>query len=449
MKGSEGHVLPVTFRTLVGSGILVLLIVISAACSGGLENTGDQGVDSPGEEEYMGWSQGELATLQSLWLGSLPPLPPDPSNADADNPRAAELGQQFFFDTRFSANGQISCATCHQPGNLFTDGLPQAQAIGTTLRHAPTIVGTAYNPWFFWDGRRDSQWAQALSPMESPVEHGGTRTQYAHLVSEDESYRAAFEAIFGPLPDFSDRDRFPDSAGPVEDPDLKAAWEAMAPADQELVNQVYAGIGKAIAAYERQIMPGPSRFDAYVEALMARDETAIKNSLSPDEVAGLRLFIGRGNCTQCHNGPLLTNNSFHSIGVPDPPGQPPDIGRFAGVQQAVANEFNCFGQYSDAQAEGCSELRFVKMWGEELMGTFKVPSLRNVAETAPYMHAGQFATLGAVLSHYNQAPAGLGPTGHTDLLPLGFTQTELDQLEAFLRTLSGPLNVEPELLAPP
>lgn len=441
--------LPVTFRILVGSSILVLIIAISAACSSGLENSADQGADGSGEEEYMGWSQAELATLKSLWLGNLSSLAPDPSNAVADDPLAAELGKQLFFDSRFSANGQISCATCHQPGNLFTDGLQQAQAIGTTQRHTPTIVGTAYNPWFFWDGRRDSQWAQALTPMESAVEHGGTRTQYAHLIDEDVSYRAAFEAVFGPLPDLSNRARFPDSAGPVEDPDLKAAWEAMDPADQELVNQVYAGIGKVIAAYERQIMPGPSRFDAYVEALMAREETAINNVLTPDEEAGLRLFIGRGNCTQCHNGPLLTSNSFHSIGVPDPPGQPPDIGRFAGVQQAVANEFNCFGQYSDAKTESCTELRFVKMWGEELMGAFKVPTLRNVAETAPYMHAGQFATLNEVLNHYNQAPAGLGPTGHTDLLPLDFTQTELDQLEAFLRTLSGPLNVEPELLAPP
>lgn len=440
----------VTFRDLVGPSILVLLIIISAACSGELENTIDQEFDSSSEEGTMGWSQAELATLQSLWLGNLQPLPPDPSNAVADDPRAAELGQRLFFDTRFSANGQVSCATCHQPDNLFTDGLPQAQAIGTTRRHTPTIVGTAYNPWFFWDGRRDSQWAQALTPMESAVEHGGTRTQYAHLVAEDESYRTAFEALFGPLPDFSDRDRFPDSAGPVEDPELKATWEAMDPADQELVNQVYADIGKAIAAYERQIMPGPSRFDDYVEALIAGDETVVKNSLSPDEVAGLRLFIGQGNCTQCHNGPLLTSGSFHSIGTPDPPGQPPDIGRFAGVQQAVANEFNCFGQYSDAQSEEvCTELRFVKMWGQELMGAFKVPTLRNVAKTAPYMHAGQFSTLDEVLDHYNQAPAGLGPTGHTDLLPLNFSQTELDQLEAFLGTLSGPLNVEPELLAPP
>ena len=135
-----------------------------------------------------GWTQAEIATLQSLWLGTLPPLAADPSNAVGDDPRAAVLGQQIFFDTRFSAKGEVSCATCHQPDNLFTDGLPRAEAIGTTDRHTPTIVGTAYSPWFFWDGRRDSQWAQALSPMESAVEHGGSRSQYAHIVFEDESF---------------------------------------------------------------------------------------------------------------------------------------------------------------------------------------------------------------------------------------------------------------------
>ena len=434
----------------LGLAGLVMMTLFFAACTAEPSSTA---VPEPGEaesqESFTNWSEAELATLQSLWLGNLPPLPSDPSNAYADDSRAAELGQRFFFDTRFSANGQVSCATCHQTNNLFTDSLPQAQAIGTTKRHTPSISGMAYSPWFFWDGSRDSQWAQALTPMESAVEHGGTRTQYAHLVAEDEEYRAAYEEIFGPLPDFSDRSRFPDSAGPVEEPGLRAAWDSMAPADHVLVNQVFANIGKAIAAYERQINPGPSRFDAYVDALVDGDEVSLAESLNQDEVAGLQLFIGRGNCTQCHNGPLFTNNGFHSIGVPDPAGQPPDIGRFGGVQLAVNNEFNCQGSYSDAGADECEELRFVKMFGEELMNAFKVPSLRNVAETAPYMHVGQFQSLGEVLDHYNQAPVGLGPTGHTDLVPLGFTQIELDQLEAFLQTLSGPLNVEPELLATP
>jgi cytochrome c peroxidase len=327
--------------------------------------------------------------------------------------------------------------------------LPLAQAIGATDRHTPAIAGTAYGPWFFWDGRRDSQWAQALGPLEAAVEHGGSRTQYAHLIYDDPDYRAAYEAIFGPMPDLSDPARFPAGAGPVDDPELAAAWEAMDPADQETINQIYANMGKAIAAYERQIMPGRSPFDDYVAALLERDEAAMAAALNEDEVAGLRLFTGLGNCTQCHNGPLFTNMGFHSIGLPDPEGQPPDVGRFAGVQLALRNEFNCLGPYSDAPPEACEELRFAKTMSPELMAAFKVPGLRNVAQTAPYMHAGQFATLAEVLAHYNSAPSGLGPTAHTDLVPLGLTAIELQQLEAFLGSLSAPLDVDPELLTPP
>lgn len=118
------------------------------------------------------WSDDGLAQLRSLWIGSLQPLPVDPSNQYADDPRATKFGQNLFFDTRFSSNGEVACATCHQPDKLFQDGTPLAHGVGTTDRRTMTIIGTAYSPWLFWDGRKDSQWAQALGPMESPVEHG-------------------------------------------------------------------------------------------------------------------------------------------------------------------------------------------------------------------------------------------------------------------------------------
>ena len=438
-------------KRLVLAALLALLL---AACTAGNAAEPDQprpAMTAPltAATGSDGWSAAETATLGSLWLGSLPPLAPDLSNGVGDNPRAAALGQRLFFDARFSGDGSVACATCHIPTNNFTDSRPRAQALGTTRRHTPTIVGAAYSPWFFWDGRRDSQWAQALGPLEAAVEHGGSRTQYAHLIYDDPEYRAAYEAIFGPMPDLSDMQRFPAQAGPVEDEQLRAAWERMDAADRTTINQIYANMGKAIAAYERQIRPGWSRFDAYVAALLERDEAAMADSLNADEVAGLRLFLGRGNCTQCHNGPLFSNMGFHSIGVPDPEGQPPDVGRFAGVQLALKDEFNCLGDYSDAPADACEELRFAKTMSQELMAAFKVPTLRNVAETAPYMHAGQFTTLAELLAHYNSAPTGLGPTAHTDLVPLGLTATELRQLEAFLGSLSAPPDVAPELLAPP
>jgi len=393
----------------------------------------------------VSWNEVEVSTLRSLWIGSLSPLPEDPSNAYADNPQAAALGQALFFDTRFSSTSEVACATCHIPDKMFNDQLPLAKGVGTTTRRTMTVIGTAYSPWLFWDGRKDSQWAQALGPMESAVEHGGTRAQYAHLV--DEYYRDEYETIFGALPDFSDRTRFPNVAGPVDDEAARAAWDAMTPADRETVTQVYVNMGKAIAAYERLLMPGPSRFDAYVEALLDEDKNAMDTSLTDDEVAGLKLFIGRAQCINCHNGPLFTNNEFHNTGVPTASGLSSDDGRASGVIQVIADEFNCLSQWSDAGPDDCAELRFVTSMGEQLEGAFKPPTLRNVAESAPYMHAGQYTTLEEVLSHYNHPP--LAPLGHSELEPLGLTARELTQLEAFLRALSGPLNIAPELLAPP
>ncbi len=125
----------------------------------------------------------------------------------------------------------------------------------------------------------------------------------------------------------------------------------------------------------------------------------------------------------------------------------PDIGRFSGAQLVLDSEFNCLGQYSDANPDQCSELNLVKTSGQELMGAFKVPSLRNVANTAPYMHSGQFQTLSEVLDHYSRAETG--PTGHTDLMPLGLTALEMIQLEVFLGSLSADLEVDPDLLSNP
>lgn len=401
----------------------------------------------PAGGEHPAWTENEQATLRSLWLGSLPPVPPDPSNAYADDPGAAALGQKFFFDTRFSANGQVACVTCHQPARLFTDGLPLARGIGTTNRNAMTIVGTAYSPWLFWDGRADSQWAQALIPLENPVEHGGTRTQYAHVI--DEQYRAAYEIIFGPLPDLTDAARFPAEAGPLAaDPAARTAWREMTPADRATVTRIFVNVGKAIAAYERLLVPGPARFDTYVEAVLANDVERMHATLTAEEAAGLRLFISpQVGCTRCHNGPLFTNESFHNTGVPTNPQNPADRGRATGVQHAQRDEFNCLTPYSDAGPEACAELRFAKTGGVELERAFKVPTLRNVTETAPYMHAGQFATLREVLHHYNRAP--VAPSGHSELNRLYLTQAELDQLVAFLHTLESSVPVSSKWLEAP
>ncbi|MGI9262284.1 MAG: cytochrome-c peroxidase, partial [Woeseiaceae bacterium] len=180
-----------------------------------------------GPRSPAAWTASDLVELQSLSLYNLPALPADPSNAVADDLRAAKFGHRLFFDTRLSANGAVSCATCHQPTRHFSDSFKKGRGIGESGRNTRSIVGSAYSPWQYWDGRKDSQWAQALSPLEDPVEHGGNRMQFARFITVEPAYRNEYEALFGKLPDFSDRSRFPEAAAPLIDPVMSAAWNAM------------------------------------------------------------------------------------------------------------------------------------------------------------------------------------------------------------------------------
>jgi cytochrome c peroxidase len=376
-----------------------------------------------------GWTAKERETLRSLSLASLGPLPADPSNRYADDARAAALGERLFSDTRLSGNGKVSCATCHLPQKDFQDGTPLAHGVGTTGRRTMPIAGTAHGAWFFWDGRTDSQWSQALGPLESAVEHGGTRTQYAHTIGAH--YRAEYEAVFGKLPSL---DGVPAQAGPVADTARRAAWDRIPAARQNEINLVYANIGKAIAAFERRVEPEPTRFDRYVAAEVAGRVHDSTSSLSEDEVAGLKLFVGKANCVNCHNGARFTDDHFHNTGVPASSlVAAVDSGRSVGVRQAVAAEFACTGKYSDAKEDDCAELRFATTEGEELVRAYKTPSLRGVADRAPYMHAGQIATLSEVIDHYDRAPKA--PFGHSELKPLKLSANERRQIESFLRTL--------------
>ena len=395
------------------------------------------------------WSKSERSTISSLWIGNLPPLPEDPSNTVADNSDAAKLGHQIFFDKRFSSNGEVACMTCHDPEKHFTDGRTHAVGVGVTKRSSPSIVGTAYHPFIFWDGRADSQWGQALRPMESAVEHGGSRMQYAHLIANDDTYRRQYEKLFDSMPDLSDKTRFPEKAGPVDkkaSPDVAQAWNTMSEADRKLVTRIYVNIGKAIAAYERLLLPAPSRFDSYAEAIQNNASDNL-NTLTPDEVEGLRLFIGDARCIECHNTPLFTNESFANIGTPTDKGKPYDFGRSQGAQQVINNEFNCAGEYSDAESYECSELRFIKRFGDDITGSFKSPSLRNTTATAPYMHSGQFADLDEVMEHYNKAPAS--PFGHSMLTKLDLEPNQLKQIIAFLNTLDSKVAAEQHWLQAP
>jgi cytochrome c peroxidase len=363
------------------------------------------------------WTPAELATLQSLWIEKLPPAPKSPSNRVADNPEAAKLGHYLFFDTRLSKNGNVACATCHQPDLYFTDGLPTGQGLRVGDRNTQTIVGAAYSPWFFWDGRKDSLWSQALAPLENPLEHGGNRFQYATLLSLDTQYRQLYETVFGPFPDLSSTDK---------------------------VNEIFVNVGKAIAAYERLMIPKASRYDNYVEALVNPNQVA-DELLTRQETEGLRLFIGKAQCINCHNGPLFTNNAFHNTGILPASGSAPGVGRAGAIEKVQQDPFNCLGQFSDDQT-ACDELLYLRI-GDDNIGAHKTPSLRALNKTEPYMHAGQIATLREVLEHYNEASPAI--MGHNEALPLKLSQDELEQLEAFLLALQAPIDVDATWLQDP
>jgi cytochrome c peroxidase len=389
------------------------------------------------------WSASERRQLRSLSLTSESPLPRDPSNRYADDTVAANFGHLLFFDARFSRTGTVSCASCHIAEKKFQDGLRVGRGVGVGSRRTMPIAGTARGPWYFWDGRADSQWEQALGPLENPVEHGGDRTQYALLVARE--YRAEYESVFGQLPSLRG---LPAHAGPIAATASGDAWKLLPSNRRDDISRVYANIGKAIAAYERRIDFAPTRFDRYVDAELGAAPQTRASELSADEVAGLRLFIGKANCVNCHNGPSFSDNHFHNTGVPTlHPESAMDSGRSVGVVQALAAEYRCTSKYSDAAPGECAELRFAVADGASLVRAYKPPSLRNVVDRAPYMHAGQLASLDDVLEHYSSAPRA--ELGHSELKPLRLSRDERRQIIAFLGTLTGPLSAPAGYLSAP
>lgn len=396
------------------------------------------------------WTAEEARTLYSL--SPIPALPPSPGNRHADLQAAAVLGHQLFFDQRLSANGKVACATCHKPELYFTDGLVQGRGVGQTARNTPTVIGVAWLPFLFLDGRKDSGWAQALGPLEAEGEHGTDRLAVAHLIHSE--YREAYQGVFGPLPPLEQAQRFPARARPVDLDRLHphaVAWAGMAAADQEAINRVFSNVGKAIEAYERKLTPQPAPFDRYVAALKAGD-TQGGGHLSAAARRGLRSFMGRGGCVNCHSGPLLTDKGFHNLGIPQARTATGELvarvesGRGRGAGLVKQDPFRCGEPYSDAKV--CLELKYLNPLFEDFLGAFKTPSLRNVAATAPYMHAGQLATLQDVLTFYRTLP-GQPRAGHREL-SLQRLDSSVDDgdLLAFLASLTGPLPPGPWTKAP-
>lgn len=394
---------------------------------------------------------GELAAIGML--SPLPVAPPaDTTNAYADSAAAAALGQMLFFDKSYAGalavgndgtngglgtageTGKVSCASCHAPGSATLDDQrshPNNVSLGTDFgtRNAPGIVDSAFYKWTNWGGRFDSQWSLPLAVAENAKIMNSTRLQVVHLLWT--KYRTEYNAIFpAPLDPRLDPTDANASAFPAAGKPTQAAWDTMVPADQAIANRIFANYGKAIAAYLRRVNSRDARFDQFV----AGDHTALSHA----EIHGLKLFLAKG-CTGCHSGPHFEDGAFHALVVPQTGTHVPatDLGRNADVPALLASAFNTNGAYSDDIAthklDGLAQIEAQK-------GQFRTRSLRDVAGSAPYMHAGQLATLGDVVTFYNAGGGDPGATGIVKdplMVPLNLSAADQADLVAFLGTLDG------------
>lgn len=364
--------------------------------------------ERPLEKSTVTFTPEELREIGRLT--PLPPPPPSRTNAYASNPAAARLGQRLFFDSRVSINGKIACATCHRPEHGFSDDQPLSQAIGTTEKHTMALWNMAHERWFFWNGRADSLWAQASSPMQHPNEMGASPEHLRAALAGDATLKSEYEALFGTLPARVEKDT-PDA------------------------NRLLANFGKSLEAYTRQLISTNSPFDHFAAALLSGQPVGKNEPLSESAQRGLKLFVGRGRCTLCHHGPNFSDGEFHNIGLP---GVPTDQGRFAGILDVREDPLNGLGAFSDDRSpETNVKLRYLAVKMNNL-GEYKTPTLRHAAQTPPYMHDGSLATLRDVIDFYSELP-GAPALGHREetLQPLHFTPEEKADLEAFLRSLTG------------
>jgi len=268
---------------------------------------------------------------------------------------------------------------------------------------------------------------------------GASRARVAHHVASDPALKRAYETLFGALPDLA---RVPADAGPLGAADdvRRRAWLALAEEERTAVERVFANVGKALAAYERRLVPRGSAFDLFVAALRAGDPRATE--LYPAAAQrGLALFMGRANCRSCHVGPTFSDQEFHNIGVPARDGSvAPEPARHGGIEKLLREPFNARGVYSDERdGERARELGQLAAT-PEAWGAWRTPSLRNVARTAPYMHQGQFATLREVVEYYStlKGSVPIGHHGEKVLTPLNLSTGEIDDLVAFLVSLDDP-----------
>jgi cytochrome c peroxidase len=333
-----------------------------------------------------------------------PPLEPDASNRVSGKPEAIALGERLFFEPRLSGTGSVLCATCHAPFRAFQDGKARAFGLQEVDRNTPSVIDVRFNRWYGWDGAHDSLWAQSIRPLLDAREMNASAGHVAKVMRT--LFAADYEKAFGRAP----------------------------PDDDEAL---LVDAGKALAAFQETLVSGRTPFDDFRDALETNDlERAARYPLAAQR--GARLFVGKGNCSVCHFGPRFTNGEFADTGVPFFAARGRvDSGRHGGIQKLKSSRFNLLGRYNDARSPGTgAATRYVEAQHRNF-GEFRVPGLRNVAATAPYMHNGSLATLREVVRFYSELnEERLHADGERVLKPLRLTSDEVDDLTAFLESLS-------------
>lgn len=334
-----------------------------------------------------------------------PKLVRDPSNRVSGKPAAAAFGEALFFEPRLSGTGSVLCATCHAPFRHFQDGRPRGVGLEETDRNTQSVINARFWRWFGWDGAADSLWAQSLRPLLDRREMASSAQHIAAIVRTN--YSEQYEKAFGT---------------PVPSDDMA----------------VFVDVGKALAAYQETLISPRTPFDEFRDALENGKDVPEEN-FSSSARRGLKIFIGKGNCSVCHFGPLFSNGEFADNGVPFFAGRGRvDPGRHAGIRKLKASPFNLLGRFNDDPKRlTATGTRHVEVQHRNF-GEFRVPSLREVAHTAPYMHNGALATLEDVVRFYSELnEERLHFDGEKILRPLHLSPQESADLVAFLRTLGS------------
>ncbi len=334
-------------------------------------------------------------------LGPWPPKPQkDASNRVDGDPLAITLGRLLFAERRWSANGQLSCAVCHDPKRSFQDG----RRFARHRRNTPSLLDAGQQRWLGWDGAKDSLWAASLAPLKASDEIAASAASVARLLLSDQRLGARYQALFGAVE-----------------------------ADEKLL----VNVAKALAAYQATLVSPRTAFDAFRDALVRGDTAALARYPQAAQ-RGLQLFVGPGRCFFCHAGPALRNGEFGDVGRPFFTAAGADPGRWGGLQQLRASPYNRLGAFSDAGPQHSSAQPTQHLLMEPRhFGEFKVPSLRGLSATAPYFHDGSAATLEEVVRHYSELDESrLHADGARLLQALKLTPQQASDLVVFLKTLS-------------